>query len=460
MSVRDLLPIVAVVGVLALVPFGASANTVLNFLVFTLIITLAAQGWNILGGYGGQFSFGHAAFFGTGAYAMAMLQVHLGLNAWVAFAIGIGAGAMVGFVIGFLSFRSGLRGSYFALVTLAFAEVLRIVANASAITGGAAGLLIQLDVRPVNFQFHSRAAFFWIGLALVALVLVLTRWLEHSRFGAQLMAVRENEDAARALGVDALTVKLGAITLSAAVTAAAGCLYAQYFLYLDADDRLRPLDLGRGAARADRRRNRHRVRPADRRARAARPRQSDKPDGWPHSRHRSRRLRRPARARCRICARRAAGSRQAAARPALPPRRNGDRVMLAVERITKRFGGLVAVNDASLRAGQGRITGLIGPNGAGKTTLFAVIAGFEPPTAGRVLYDGADITSEPVHRRAHRGIARTFQIVQPFAGLTVRENIAVGAYLRHRARKDALQRAEAVARQVGLGGMLDRRPTA
>jgi branched-chain amino acid transport system ATP-binding protein len=131
-------------------------------------------------------------------------------------------------------------------------------------------------------------------------------------------------------------------------------------------------------------------------------------------------------------------------------------MMLAVERIAKRFGGLVAVNDASLRAPQGRITGLIGPNGAGKTTLFAVIAGFEPPTAGRVLYDGVDITGEPVHRRAHRGIARTFQIVQPFAGLTVRENIAVGAHLRHRARKDALQRAEAVARQVGLGGMLDR----
>jgi branched-chain amino acid transport system ATP-binding protein len=130
--------------------------------------------------------------------------------------------------------------------------------------------------------------------------------------------------------------------------------------------------------------------------------------------------------------------------------------MLAVERVTKRFGGLVAVNEASLTVPQGRITGLIGPNGAGKTTLFAVIAGFEPPTAGRVLLDGGDITAEPVHRRALRGIARTFQIVQPFAGLTVRENIAVGAHLRHRARRDALAKAEAVARQVGLGDMLDR----
>jgi branched-chain amino acid transport system permease protein len=233
MSARGLLPIAAVVGLLAMVPLGVSANTVLNFLVFTLIIAIAAQGWNILGGYGGQFSFGHAAFFGTGAYATAILQVHLGLNAWIAFAIGIGAGAVVGLVIGFLSFRSGLRGSYFALITLAFAEVLRIVANASAATGGAAGILIKLDVQSANFQFHSRAAFFWIALAIVAVVLVVTQWLEHSRFGAQLMAVRENEDAARALGVDALQVKLGAITLSAAVTAAAGCFYAQYFLYLD-----------------------------------------------------------------------------------------------------------------------------------------------------------------------------------------------------------------------------------
>jgi branched-chain amino acid transport system ATP-binding protein len=130
--------------------------------------------------------------------------------------------------------------------------------------------------------------------------------------------------------------------------------------------------------------------------------------------------------------------------------------MLAVERVTKRFGGLVAVNEASLCAPQGRITGLIGPNGAGKTTLFAVIAGFERPTRGQVLLDGRDITAEPVHRRAFFGIARTFQIVQPFAGLTVRENIAVGAHLRHRARKDALAKAEAVARQVGLGDMLDR----
>jgi branched-chain amino acid transport system permease protein len=234
-SGRGLIPLLLAVGLLALVPLVVTSNAVLNFLVFTLIIALAAQGWNLLGGFGGQFSFGHAAFFGTGAYAMALLQARLGVNAYAAFGLAIAAGALVGWIIGYLSFRSGLRGSYFALVTLAFAEVLRILANASAFTGGAAGKLIRLDVRPENFQFESRAVFYWIALALVAGVLVMTRAIERSRFGAHLVAVRENEAAARALGVDVLRVKLAAITLSAGVTAAAGCFYAQYFLYLDAN---------------------------------------------------------------------------------------------------------------------------------------------------------------------------------------------------------------------------------
>jgi len=113
------------------------------------------------------------------------------------------------------------------------------------------------------------------------------------------------------------------------------------------------------------------------------------------------------------------------------------------------------VNDATLDVHEGRIVGLIGPNGAGKTTLFATIAGFQRPDAGRVLFAGADITRLAPHRRARLGIARTFQIVQPFAGLTVRENIAVGAHLRHAGRSEALAAAEAVADRVGLALLLD-----
>lgn len=234
MKDRQLSLILAFAAVAALVPLFVTAGTWLNFAVFTLILCLAAQGWNILGGYSGQYSFGHAAFFGTTAYLTAVLQARYGINPYAAFAIGIAAAAAVGWVIGFLSFRSGLKGSYFALVTLAFAEVFRVLANASDITGGAAGTLIKLDVRPENFQFASRGTFFWVVLAMVVLAMLLTRALERSRLGAQMVAVRENEDAARALGVDALRVKLAAIALSAAMTGAAGGLYAQYFLYLDA----------------------------------------------------------------------------------------------------------------------------------------------------------------------------------------------------------------------------------
>ena len=130
--------------------------------------------------------------------------------------------------------------------------------------------------------------------------------------------------------------------------------------------------------------------------------------------------------------------------------------MLTVTGITRRFGGLLAVNDASLMVDEGGIVGLIGPNGAGKTTLFAVISGFLAPDAGRIAFHGADVTREPAHLRALRGIARTFQVVQPFAGLTVRENIAIGAYLRHHRRADAMARAEAVAERVGLAPMLEQ----
>ena len=130
--------------------------------------------------------------------------------------------------------------------------------------------------------------------------------------------------------------------------------------------------------------------------------------------------------------------------------------LLVVERVSRRFGGLLAVNEVSLTAAENSITALIGPNGAGKTTLFGVISGFLKPSDGVVRYGGEVITGEPPHRLARRGIARTFQIVQPFAGLSVRENIMVGAHLHHPGREAALKAAEQVGREVGLADMLDR----
>jgi branched-chain amino acid transport system ATP-binding protein len=133
-----------------------------------------------------------------------------------------------------------------------------------------------------------------------------------------------------------------------------------------------------------------------------------------------------------------------------------DKPILAVEGISKRFGGLLAVREASLTVESGSITAVIGPNGAGKTTLFALITGFLTPTGGRIVYLGADITGMPTHRLARQGIARTFQIVQPFAGLSVLENIAVGAHLHIAGRTSALAAAADVARLVGLDTMLQQ----
>jgi branched-chain amino acid transport system permease protein len=231
---RRFAPTFVIMALLGTVPLITPSNVVLNFLVVALLIALVGQGWNLLGGYGGQYSFGHAAFFGTGAYVTAVLQVRYGINAWLGFCIGIAAGALVGTLIGTLSFRFGLRGSYFALVTLAFAEVLRIIASVAPVTGAGVGTLIKLDLRPEAFQFQSRAPFYWIVLGLVSVSLMLMRVIENSRFGAYLVAVRENEDAAEALGVNTTIVKLGAMTISAAITAGGGCFYAQYFLFVDA----------------------------------------------------------------------------------------------------------------------------------------------------------------------------------------------------------------------------------
>jgi branched-chain amino acid transport system ATP-binding protein len=130
--------------------------------------------------------------------------------------------------------------------------------------------------------------------------------------------------------------------------------------------------------------------------------------------------------------------------------------LLCLEHVCKRFGGLLAVDDVSLAVGAGRITALIGPNGAGKTTLFSIVSGFLAPSEGRVFHRGTDITGMPPHLLARRGIARTFQIMQPFAGLTVHENIAIGAHLSRRSRAEALDAAANVASTVGLGDVLER----
>lgn len=217
----------------ALLPFGLKSQYLINVAMLTAISAALGQAWNIAGGFGGLTSFGHAAFFGVGAYVAAILQTRYGLNPWLGLLAGALAGAIVGAGIGWASFRAGLRGSYFALATLAAAEAFRILANSIEYTRGGLGILVPLRVDPSNFQFADRRAPYALALALVAISVAVAMWMTRSRFGAQLIAVRENEDAARALGVKVLRTKVTALAISGAITALGGVLYTQTYLYID-----------------------------------------------------------------------------------------------------------------------------------------------------------------------------------------------------------------------------------
>nr|WP_315846873.1 branched-chain amino acid ABC transporter permease [uncultured Achromobacter sp.] len=230
---RDLCAIALFGVTLAALAAFAQSGVLLTFVMMSLYAALLSQAWNILGGYGGQLSFGHALFFGVGAYAQALGQLTLGLNPWLALPMAIALGAVAGLAVGGLTFRYGLKGSYFALVTLAFAEVFRILALSASFSGGGVGLMVPLQEGAANMQFASRRGYIYLLLGLVLLALAVTAWLRHSRFGAYLQAVRDNEDAARAIGVNPLRVKLGGIALSAAFMSAAGAFYVQVFQYID-----------------------------------------------------------------------------------------------------------------------------------------------------------------------------------------------------------------------------------
>lgn len=226
--------LVALVVVYLLAVYLLPSQIWMGFTINALAMALVALSWNVTGGFGGMSSFGHAAMYGTGAYASAVLQVQFGVNAWVAFGAGIMAGAVMGAFIGALAFRYGVKGSYFALVTLAFAEVLRICASAFEITGAGRGLQLKLQPGVAALQFNNdRVLTYTLLLVVVALVMGLTAWLKYSRFGAWLVAVRENEDAARALGIDTYRVKVIAMAISGAFGGLAGAVYLQLWLFID-----------------------------------------------------------------------------------------------------------------------------------------------------------------------------------------------------------------------------------
>ena len=206
-----------------------------NMLIITLVWATAAQAWNIMSGYTGQFSFGHAAFFGIGAYATIIGIREFGLSPWTGMLLGSVVAGLYGLLIGALSFRYDLRGHYFALATLAFAELLRFLFNNVAWLGGASGFFKPLPREYadgpglVAFQFLNEVPYYYVILGLLTVVTAVSLVIRESKAGLYLFAIRENERAAAAVGIPTYRYKLAGVTLSAFLTAWPGAFWAMYF---------------------------------------------------------------------------------------------------------------------------------------------------------------------------------------------------------------------------------------
>jgi branched-chain amino acid transport system permease protein len=205
-------------------------------MIMILIMAVMGQGWNVLSGYAGQFSFGHSLFFGIGAYSSSLLFVKLGLSPWFGMFASILIAVMIGLFIGYLSFRFGLDGPFFALIMLAFAEIFHMLVTGWDWAGGAEGILIPLKGNaPAVMQFTGKEPFYFLLVWLTAASIYLVWKMEGTRMGLYLQAIREDNDAAEALGVNSLRYKLYAMAISAGMTAVGGTIYAQYLLYIDPD---------------------------------------------------------------------------------------------------------------------------------------------------------------------------------------------------------------------------------
>ncbi len=222
----------AAVGIgLIVLPFLVS-STWQNLLITTFYYAFLGQAWNILGGYAGQLSLGHAAFFAVGAYTSSVLAIHLGISPWLGMFAGAALAALLSLGVGYLGFRFGLRGFYFILLTLAAAEICRLIALHIPILGGYTGLFINFTPNPWQFQFQGKIPYYFVALAFLAVATAITWMLERSKLGAYLVAIREDEDASEALGVNTFRCKMLAYALSAALTALGGTFYAYFEYYL------------------------------------------------------------------------------------------------------------------------------------------------------------------------------------------------------------------------------------
>jgi branched-chain amino acid transport system permease protein len=228
---RGRIAIVLAVAVLLGLPLKAD-RYVLSVLTLIFYFAYVGQAWNLMMGYAGQLSLGHALYVGVGGYVAALLWLKLGIGPWLGVFAAVAAAAAFGAAIGWLGFRFGIAGVYFALLTIAFAEFTRIGFDHLEVTGGAAGLFLPFEEKRMGEWWNLRGGqllFYYLALALAAGAVLVVALIERSRLGYQWRAVREDEIAARAVGIDAFAVKMAAVIISSAMTAVGGVFYAFYY---------------------------------------------------------------------------------------------------------------------------------------------------------------------------------------------------------------------------------------
>ena len=439
-------------------------------LIMTIVPVWAVMGlsWNLFSGYSGLVSFGHAAFFGLGAYLVALCMVVWDLNPWLTIMLATAVGGLSALLVGIPTFR--LRGHYFALAMLAYPLALLYIFEWLGYQEVALPMKREMPV--LYMQFENPVAYIALALALLLAALGITSILSHSRFGMSLLAIKLDEDAAEAAGINTLYWKLIAITISGALAGAAGGFYAVVLLVVtplavfgmlvSAQALIFAMFGGVGTLWGP-------VLGAFilvplsellyARYAADFPGIQGviygvaiiavilfAPEGilW-----KVRSILKPGQ--FRMLGSTASITDLEADESLLAVSQSGaGEKILEVAGVSKAFGGLQATDQLSFAVKSGELLGIIGPNGAGKTTLFNLLNGFIKPDKGEITFQGQSLMKKRPNKICAMGIARTFQVAKPFTHLSVLDNVVIGAYVHTRSKEEASRHASAAIKLVGL----------
>ena len=457
---------IAVAGMAALLlPLGAN-DYLLHITIISIYYAVLASSWALLAGYAGQVSFAHMAFAALGGYTSALLVTQTGLPIPAGMVAGFLLSGVAGALIGFLCLPLG--GPYLALFTLAFSVIFQLVLIAEyQLTRGSLGLEV-----PAFFGGRAGPAYYYFAIGLLAACLIAMNLLIRSRLGLFLRAIREDQEAAEACGVDTAGCRIIAFTLTSAIAGLAGAFYGHYVgiltpnlvnipemglvvamavvggiesltgavigaivVYVASEElrevgQLRFLLLGAAIILTQRFAQNGLIAPlVFRAARAAQRRPADSEGAAP----------------------------MAEVGTILPKPAPHS---IEAEALAKRFGGVAAVNGVSFRIQRGELIGLIGPNGSGKTTLINLVTGALQPDDGRIRIDGRDMKGRRPHQFARAGVGRTFQVPRLFQRMTVRENLMVPALVGSHRAGDVRRRVDEVLAFLSLGDLTDARARA